>query len=103
MIKQLSWFDIHSLRQFLQFIKKNKHNAIEIARIIGASYKPESGDEKLHGAICVFYLCYAELIERHEDFPGITEYLSYFHIGKDDDDIEQFSKELLRIREKLYV
>ncbi len=103
MIKKLRWFGIRSLRQFLQFVEKNKHNAIKIARVRGENYKRENNNEKLHRTISVFYLCYAEVLDRCEDASLIIEYLSHFQIGEDDDDREQFSNELLKIRDELYV
>lgn len=102
-IKELRWFEINSLKQFLQFVDKNKKNAIEIARVIGASSAGEHKDEQLHKTISVFYLCYAELLDRCEDASLIIKFLSHFQIGEDADDREEFSQELLSIREELYV
>lgn len=101
-IKELRWFGINSLKQLLQFIEKNKYNAIKIASDRAMNSDRDYKDEKLHRGISVFYLCYAELLDRCEDVSQIIEYLSCFNIGEDDDDREEFSKELMKIREKLY-
>lgn len=101
LIKELRWFDINSLKQFFQFVEKNKKNAIEIARFVGVNSAGKHMDEQLNTTISVFYLCYAELLDKYDDKYSIMDFLSHFHIGEDDER-KEIAERFLRIRKKLY-
>ena len=101
-IAELRWFDVNSLKQFLQFVEKNKKFAIEIARAISLNSEKNYKDDQLHKAISIFYLCYAELLYRFNVEPPITQFLSAFHIGGTNEQ-KEIAKKLLKIREEYFV
>lgn len=104
-IKKLHWFGIHTLSQLYDFIEKNSHYAVDIAREILGTYRYTNEGEKvvIHRTIAFFYLCYAELVANTEkyDFDGFVQYFEEMNIVGLDKSSREAAFELFQLREKL--
>lgn len=95
-IKQLHWFGVYTMDQLPDFIEKNSEHAVNIAKKL--IKKDPCGDYTVPITIALFYLCYAELLMRHDTMEPLVEYLETNNIGRDFHDT---ATQLLQIRNDL--
>lgn len=106
-IKELHWFDIHTLNQLYDFISRNRYCAIEIAKEIidPQNFFVEGQKSVIRRTIAFFYLCYAELITNTKkyDFDCFVQYFKEMNIGNPDESRKRIAYDIFQLREKLHI
>ena len=97
-IIRLQWLGIRKLGQLKKLIVSRKDFALKIAHIL-FSRKDDapSNTSYIDKTIGIFYLCYAELLSKYQDYNAIKSYFDCANIQVDND----FPQYLLTIRENV--
>lgn len=91
-LEDLQWFHILTVKDLRELLEKEKETALKIAEVVLKEDSP--GDICL--GICVFYLCYAKLVQEYSEEEAF-EYMEDNGIGWDEER-EQFIEFLYSIK-----